>query len=878
MGRLPRLGDGGLALLAFACSLIAYLRTLYPGLNGIGDTPKFQFVGAVLGTPHPPGYPLYSLLGFLLSKLPFGNLAWRMNLLSALAAAAAVALLVLLLLRLQLSRAAAFAAALGCALGPLYWSQATLAEVYALAAAFVAALLLATVSWGRTRAPRRLDLAVLLAGLAMAHHTTVATLVPALVLYVLWTDRRAGLDPRFLARALGLVALGLLPYLYVLLRNLQGAPYLGARARTLPELWQVMRGASFEGRVFAFDVASMLGERSALVFGILRRELGLPGLALLALGLVVLWRRAPREALLLSLSFAGLVMFVLGYDVPDLDVFLVPGLVPLWGLAAAGLDAALRPARRALTPALAAALALALPASQAVLHFKASDHSGRTFEMRYFGALFEALPARAAIAAESYTVDHMVLYELLGEGAARGRDVITAPADPESVAAVARRGYTVFAFSRAAGALRPLGFRLVPVRLPDGTLGEYLASLPLQRLVMQAGRRADETVAALGTPGAPEALLRRGDDASLTVEAGDAVGPLRAPAALRAEAVDGGTLFVGGTRVIRSEQGLAFAVLGPGGRVLEAHDLDGPLRVPFDPRPFPLYRVAGLPECRDAGHGEWTDVLAAAASGRVLLRVDNHAAFEATATLWIFGERPFAPRLVAHEGHGRPETAIRTFGAGDPDLESARRGDGLYAGAPAAHAARVLLRVDDGGQFSAATLDLGGLPSAALLRARVDLPNPRRAQACAALLGDVDPEASELAIAFGSEARPFLGAGWHDAEPDGLRWTAAEEADVLLPLEAGAGWRLRLRAMPLAGAGEAPPQLELAIDGVALAMRPLRPGFGDYDFEVPASHLRAGTQRLTLRVARLRSAAALGLGDDTRPLGVAVSDLRVSRR
>ncbi len=876
MGRLPRPGDCGLALLVFAGSFLIYLRTLYPGLNGIGDTPKFQFVGAILGTAHPPGYPLYTLLGFLFSKLPFGNLAWRINLLSAVAAATAVALLLLLLRRLGAARAPAVAAALGFGFGPVFWSQATLAEVYALAATLLVAVLLAVVRWAQTRVPGQLELAVFLAALALAHHTTAATVAPALVAYVLWTDRRAGLAPRFLARGAALVALGLLAYAYVLVRNLQGASYLGARARSLSELWDVMRGASFQGRLFVFDLATLLTERSALVFGVLRRELGTPGLVLATWGVVALARRAPREALLLGLTAGGLGVFVLGYDVPDLDVFLVPAFVPLWALAGLGLDAALRAAGRVLPPVVLGAVAFVLPATQAAVHFKASDHSGRSFEMRYFGALFEALPSRSALVAESYTVDHMVLYELLGERAAGGRDVITVPADPESVTAVARRGYTVFAFERTSAALRPLGFGLVPVSLPNGTLGDYLASLPPQRLLLQAGRRAGDAVAAIGTPDSPEARLRRGEDAALKVEAGGAVGLLRAPTELRAEVDGGGSLFVGGARVLRSEDGLAFAVLGPGGRVLEAHDLGASLRVPFDARAFPLRRLVSLPECTDVGDGSWADALRAGASGRVLLRVDNHAPFEAEVLLWVFGERPFAPRLVGHEGHGRPELVIESFAAGDPELEATRRADGLPA--LAAFSARVRLRVDDGGQFSASTLDLGGIPSAARVRARVDLANPKRAQVCALLLGDVDPQSQHLALSFGPEAGPFLGAGWHDAEADGLRWTAVPEADLLLPIAAGAGWRLRLRAMPLLRPGDEPPLLGLAINGAALASQPMRPGFAGYEFEVPAASLHPGTNRLTLRVPDTRSPAALSLGPDTRRLGVALSDLRVLRK
>jgi hypothetical protein len=873
MGRpFPRSADAGLGALSFALSFGIYLRTLYPGLNGIGDTPKFQFVGAILGTPHPPGYPVYTLLAWLFSKLPFANLAWRANLLSAVAAALSVALVFMAARRLGVRPVAALATSLAFACGPVFWSQATLAEVYALAAALLAAVLLATLAWGLGERGGGPGLAVLLASLAMAHHTTFAMVVPALVLYVLVTDRRAALAPPFLLRGFLLVAAGLSPYLLVLLRNLQGAPYLGARARSLGELWDVMRGAAFEGRVFAFDLQVLATERLALVGGVLRRELGLVGMLLAPLGLLALARRAPREATLLGLATGGLLLFVLGYDVPDLDVFLVTAFVPLWILAGVGLEAALSRVPVAVPRGVLGAAVLALPLAQAALHFRQSDHSDRSFEMRYFSALFAALPQRAAIAAESYTVDHMVLYELLGERAAQGREVSSIPAAAESVESAARRGASVFAFERTAAALRPLGFRFASVRLPGVSLHEHIAALPGGRFVLQAGLRDGTSLAAIGTPEMPEALARRGPGASVEAAPGLRLGALPVPVALRAEVADAGAVWAGDARLQRSPDGLALAVLGPGGRLLEAHDLDATLRVPMDDRPFPLYRLVGLPECRDLGDGEWTDVTSAAVSGRLLLRIDNHAPFEADVVAWAFGERPFEPRLVQGEGHGTPAVELRTF-AGPDAWRATLAADGLAATPAAAHAARLALRVDDGGQFFTSSLDLGGLASSAWARARVDLRNPRRAQACSLVPGDVDPSAPALSVAFGPSAQAFLGAGWHAPEPAGLRWTSAAAAELLLPVAGKTRARLRLRAMPLAGPGVAPTTLAVEWNGAAVGSRALAPGFAIHEFEVAAPVLRDGTNRVTLRVAGLRRPRELGLGGDGRAVGVAVSDL-----
>lgn len=479
----PRARD---ALLAPLCGLVAlavYLRTLYPGLVGDGDTPKFQYVGAILGTPHNPGYPLYVLLSHLVSRLPFGELAWRVNLLSAVCAALAVALLVLALRRLGVARAPACAAALACGFGPVFWSQAILAEVYALAAALLAAVLAAMLRWGASGEPRpagRLLLAIGLVGLALGHHLTIVCVAPALVAYALAVDRRAALRPRVVLGGALLLALGLCQYLLILVRTRQGAAYLGSRATNLGELFDVVRGAQFAARLFAFDARTVVVERLPLVLRLMRDELTLAGLLLALLGLALLARRRRPEALLLGLGLAGLTGFALNYRVDDTAVFLVPAFVLAWICAGVGLDALLGPLARR-SPAAAALVALLLPAAQLGLNFRRSDHSDRTFETRYFRAAFAAMPDGSVVLAETYTVDQMVLYQLHGAGhAARGLRLVTR--DPESVAVYAGRGLPLFAFGRAHGELFPLGFRFARVALDDGGAPFPPRAFPLFRL------------------------------------------------------------------------------------------------------------------------------------------------------------------------------------------------------------------------------------------------------------------------------------------------------------------------------------------------------------------------------------------------------------
>jgi hypothetical protein len=143
------MGDGVLVVGLFAASLALYVQTLAPSVAALfDDSLEFPLVSYRLGIAHPTGYPLYTLLGKLFSLMPWHNMAWRVNLLSAVAGALTVAL-VYLVARQLARRLPALLGALALAVSPVFWSQAVIAEVYTLAGAFVALLLWLALRWAR---------------------------------------------------------------------------------------------------------------------------------------------------------------------------------------------------------------------------------------------------------------------------------------------------------------------------------------------------------------------------------------------------------------------------------------------------------------------------------------------------------------------------------------------------------------------------------------------------------------------------------------------------------------------------------------------------------------------------------------------------------
>ncbi len=374
----------GLTVLLLIVTLSIYLATLGRTV-GRADTFEFQVVAGKLGIAHPTGYPLYLLLGKLFTLLPFGSMAFRVNLLSAASATVAVLLLYAVLQQLlkqsprPVAGALAFLGALAFALAPTFWSQAVEAEVYALNNLFVAATLwlllrMLAPQFGRQPSGQLVAVLFLILGLSLANHlTTVILFAPAGLTLLLW---RPHLPWRRWLAALLLFAAGLALYLY------------------LPLRWPAVHdGALMSGRQFLdwviggrFKGALQLGAwrndptRYGIVGRLLLDQWNWSGLVLALLGLLWLARTRWRVALVTAVAWLGYACYALSYYVPDISVFLIPAhlVTALWitsGVAAlASLVRRLVPFRAVLLPLLLTLFAL-LPLSLAGEHWSVVDRS-----------------------------------------------------------------------------------------------------------------------------------------------------------------------------------------------------------------------------------------------------------------------------------------------------------------------------------------------------------------------------------------------------------------------------------------------------------------------------------------------------------------------
>ncbi|MDH4070700.1 MAG: DUF2723 domain-containing protein, partial [Ignavibacteria bacterium] len=346
------------AALVSAGVFVVYLLTLAPGVTFI-DSGELAAVACTLGIAHPTGYPLFTLVGWIFSHLPIpGEEIFRLNVMAALFSSGGVFMMILLLSHLlgEGEREAgvrkirhalipAVASALMLGFSPVYWMQATAAEVYSIHLFFIPTLLfLFLKAWrggiGEVRSVRSWILFALVLGLAFTNHMTTVLLSIGL-LYLFFLPRTSGSAvPSFRdwRESIALIGwmippflLGLSLYLYLPLRASQDPLFSWGDPVTPERFLRHIGGKQYSVWIFA---SAETAWRQFLYF---LRELGgqtaWVGLGFALIGVRVMWRKQRRYAWATVLFFVTCVGYAINYDIHDIDSYFLLAyfVLAIWG-------------------------------------------------------------------------------------------------------------------------------------------------------------------------------------------------------------------------------------------------------------------------------------------------------------------------------------------------------------------------------------------------------------------------------------------------------------------------------------------------------------------------------------------------------------------
>ena len=149
---LLRLKNKLLHGLFFLIPFLVYAFTAAPTVFTL-DSAELTTAAATLGITRSTGYPLYTMLGYLWSHIPVGDVGFRLNLFSAFWGALTLLALELTLYKLGIGFFARTAAITLLGTNVYFWSLATVAEVYTLNTALIALVFLVMVYLNQNISP-----------------------------------------------------------------------------------------------------------------------------------------------------------------------------------------------------------------------------------------------------------------------------------------------------------------------------------------------------------------------------------------------------------------------------------------------------------------------------------------------------------------------------------------------------------------------------------------------------------------------------------------------------------------------------------------------------------------------------------------------------
>lgn len=464
-----------LLLLSF-CFLL-YFKTLAPDIL-TADNGEFQLVAANLGVAHPPGFPLYTLLAHLMTRLPFGPIAaFRVNLFSAVTSTLTLAVVYVTIFKLSGRIMPAAAATLILATATTYWAQATTANIRSMTALF-AALMFLTLSLffleikkpDPNRANRYLILFALTFGLGVTHHASLAFIGLIAFPFILIMDKSILRSPaRWWKPILAFLA-GLLPLLYLPLHAYADVRGASPSLATIPGFLEHALATGFRGDLFVYLQPALFMERLRIMINVLTFQFSVGLVLLLALSLFFLAWQEWRLAFLFGGSALLFTLITATYRAPQTVEYMLPAYVALilvLGIGLGGINGRPLPGSNTIWSSLRyllTALVIVIAISQLASRFDSYSYLNKDYTARdYANSILSEAPQNALLLAnwhwatpiwylqevENVRPDVEVRYVFpesepyaetwarrVSEGLADSRDVITTNFDQDAFAAL----------------------------------------------------------------------------------------------------------------------------------------------------------------------------------------------------------------------------------------------------------------------------------------------------------------------------------------------------------------------------------------------------------------------------------------------------------
>lgn len=323
------------ALLSFLIPLSIYLMTLAPSVTFF-DSGEFMTAIYSLGSAHSPGYPFFINYAKPFTYLPFGSIAFRVNIATAVSAAAACYAVYLLTTYILANerltddnrfsqlyiRLIGLSASLSFAFTPRLWLQSNHDKPYPIISFIAAIVFFLVLRWRETyregdERPAYIYLGSLLCGLGFGAHQTMVLLVPVYAFMIIATDWRIIIRVKEMILAIAFATLGFAVHLHIPVRATRNPLLNWGDAKNLDQfLWHFLRkGYPVEKPVRDFNLFWQQVNAFNIPF-----EYTLVGLVLLVIGCTFFLRRFFHGVAAYCVGILTFLAVIAGYFNTPMDL------------------------------------------------------------------------------------------------------------------------------------------------------------------------------------------------------------------------------------------------------------------------------------------------------------------------------------------------------------------------------------------------------------------------------------------------------------------------------------------------------------------------------------------------------------------------------
>lgn len=455
---------GLLPAITFAGALAIYSVTFARSVT-VEDSGEFILTCATLGVPHPPGFPLYVLLGHLFTKIPVGIVSSRVAFMSAFFGAMAAAVITLIVIEVnqmidqgcsrdaegkeqppdrefepinrQPSRGQStlrtliqwllpLATGLTFAYSVTLWAWSTVAEVYTVSIALLSLVLylLLRWHWGVLTQERQPEVgsahwwlvaAAFIYGLTLSTHYGIGLLIlPALGLLIRCTVGPGFLMTRHFSLALAALLLGVAVYIYLPIAAADTPPLNWGNPSTWRGFWWVATAKLYREDILAADIMTAVKHFLGLTF----RQYTPVGFAASLFGLWVLARHARRLFWVLLVIISFVIAFCLATRtvrqevMSDTDAYYLPIYIVMAIALGAGAKQLLdwSAASKRLLMLGVLMFLLALPSANLVMHYAENNKSRNYIARDYVENTMSTIGAGGLLLTEDWDFYSSYLY------------------------------------------------------------------------------------------------------------------------------------------------------------------------------------------------------------------------------------------------------------------------------------------------------------------------------------------------------------------------------------------------------------------------------------------------------------------------------------